>query len=76
MPEVSGRGLMRRMRSVELDALQWVAGGKKAGLGPLATGFDCWGEWAQVAERLMAADCKSAAPWSYGGSNPPLCTMN
>ena len=29
---------------------------------------------AQVAERLMAADCKSAAPWSYGGSNPPLCT--
>ena len=33
------------------------------------------GLWAQVAERLMAADCKSAAPWSYGGSNPPLCTM-
>ena len=30
---------------------------------------------AQVAERLMAADCKSAAPWSYGGSNPPLCTI-
>jgi hypothetical protein len=30
---------------------------------------------AQVAEWLMAADCKSAAPWSYGGSNPPLCTM-
>ena len=30
--------------------------------------------WAQVAEWLMAADCKSAAPWSYGGSNPPLCT--
>ena len=24
----------------------------------------------------MAADCKSAALWSYGGSNPPLCTMN
>ena len=24
----------------------------------------------------MAADCKSAAPWSYGGSNPPLCTMD
>jgi hypothetical protein len=23
----------------------------------------------------MAADCKSAAPWSYGGSNPPLCTI-
>jgi hypothetical protein len=22
----------------------------------------------------MAADCKSAAPWSYGGSNPPLST--
>jgi hypothetical protein len=22
----------------------------------------------------MAADCKSAALWSYGGSNPPLCT--
>ena len=32
--------------------------------------------WAQVAEWLMAADCKSAAPWSYGGSNPPLCTIN
>ena len=31
---------------------------------------------AQVAERLMAADCKSAAPWSYGGSNPPLCTRH
>jgi hypothetical protein len=31
-------------------------------------------DFAQVAERLMAADCKSAAPWSYGGSNPPLCT--
>src|SRR5947209_20523786 len=28
----------------------------------------------QVAEWLMAADCKSAAPWSYGGSNPPPCT--
>ena len=24
----------------------------------------------------MAADCKSAAPWSYGGSNPPLCTRD
>jgi|GEM_PF-3683134 hypothetical protein len=23
----------------------------------------------------MAADCKSAALRSYGGSNPPLCTM-
>jgi hypothetical protein len=34
------------------------------------------GVWAQVAERLMAADCKSAAPWSYGGSNPPLCTTD
>jgi hypothetical protein len=22
----------------------------------------------------MAAGCKPAAPWSYGGSNPPLCT--
>ena len=22
----------------------------------------------------MAADCKSAAPWSYEGSNPSLCT--
>ena len=31
---------------------------------------------AQVAEWLMAADCKSAAPWSYGGSNPPLCTIS
>ena len=29
---------------------------------------------AQVAERLMAADCKSAAPRSYAGSNPALCT--
>ena len=34
-----------------------------------------FGNWlGQVAEWLMAADCKSAAPWSYGGSNPPLCT--
>jgi hypothetical protein len=33
------------------------------------------GSWAQVAEWLMAADCKSAALWSYGGSNPPLCTI-
>src|SRR5438309_8479590 len=24
----------------------------------------------------MAADCKSAAPWSYGGSNPLLCTSD
>lgn len=32
--------------------------------------------WAQVAERLMAADCKSATHSSYGGSNPPLCTIN
>ena len=24
----------------------------------------------------MAADCKSAGLWTYGGSNPPLCTMN
>jgi hypothetical protein len=24
----------------------------------------------------MAADCKSAALWSYGGSNPPLCTRS
>ena len=37
--------------------------------------FCRWGAWAQVAEWLMAADCKSAAPWSYGGSNPPLCTI-
>jgi hypothetical protein len=27
-----------------------------------------------VAEWLKATDCKSVAPWSYGGSNPPLCT--
>ena len=33
-------------------------------------------ERAQVAEWLMAADCKSAAPRSYGGSNPPLCTSH
>jgi hypothetical protein len=33
------------------------------------------GDWAQVAERLMAADCKSATHSSYGGSNPPLCTI-
>jgi hypothetical protein len=44
--------------------------------GSRATDFDRQGEWAQVAERLMAADCKSAAPWSYGGSNPPLCTTD
>ena len=31
-------------------------------------------ERAQVAEWLMAADCKSAGPRIYGGSNPPLCT--
>jgi hypothetical protein len=31
-------------------------------------------KWAQVAEWLMAADCKSAAPRSYEGSNPSLCT--
>jgi|HubBroStandDraft_6_1064221.scaffolds.fasta_scaffold641020_2 hypothetical protein len=30
--------------------------------------------YAQVAEWLMAADCKSAAPRSYEGSNPSLCT--
>src|ERR1700759_4020111 len=42
---------------------------RRPGAYPLAAGV-C----AQVAERLMAADCKSAAPWSYGGSNPPLCT--
>src|SRR6516164_427497 len=28
----------------------------------------------RVAERLMATDCKSVAPWSYGGSNPPPST--
>ena len=33
------------------------------------------GGYAQVAEWLMAADCKSAGLWTYGGSNPPLCTM-
>jgi hypothetical protein len=30
--------------------------------------------WAQVAEWLMAADCKSAVLWDYEGSNPSLCT--
>ena len=30
----------------------------------------------QVAEWLMAADCKSADPWIYGGSNPPLSTSS
>ena len=49
------------------------------GVGQMFLGRRGWilglrGLWAQVAERLMAADCKSAAPWSYGGSNPPLCT--
>ena len=72
MPEVSGREPMRGM-----GVLHWRAG--------VAEGLDlvsgkrtlaCWVEWAQVAERLMAADCKSAAPWSYGGSNPPLCTTD
>ena len=43
--------------------------------GFLRADFSLWGAWAQVAEWLMAADCKSAAPWSYGGSNPPLCTI-
>ena len=31
---------------------------------------------AQVAERLMATGCKPVALRSYGGSNPPLCTMS
>ena len=35
----------------------------------------CSGFFAQVAEWLKAADCKSAALKSYGGSNPPLCTI-
>ena len=29
-----------------------------------------------MAEWLKATDCKSVAPWSYGGSNPPLCTRD
>ena len=32
--------------------------------------------WAQVAEWLMAADCKSAVLWDYEGSNPSLCTSS
>jgi hypothetical protein len=42
---------------------------------PQTSLFGLWGDWAQVAERLMAADCKSATHSSYGGSNPPLCTI-
>ena len=63
-----------------LDALERVCGKFGKEYRPrqkswsLAADFGRRGIWAQVAERLMAADCKSAAPWSYGGSNPPLCT--
>jgi hypothetical protein len=49
-----------------------VGAGKRLRNGVVWTEFTC----AQVAEWLMAADCKSAAPWSYGGSNPPLCTRD
>ncbi len=28
----------------------------------------------QVGEWLIPTDCKSVAPWGYGGSNPPLST--
>jgi hypothetical protein len=35
-----------------------------------------WRRWAQVAEWLMAADCKSAVLWDYEGSNPSLCTSS
>jgi hypothetical protein len=42
----------------------------------LEFGFGAVGKirWAQVAEWLMAADCKSAVLWDYEGSNPSLCT--
>ena len=30
---------------------------------------------AQVGEWLKPADCKSAPPWRYEGSNPSLCTI-
>ena len=36
----------------------------------------CVWRWAQVAEWLMAADCKSAVLWDYEGSNPSLCTSS
>ena len=40
-------------------------------------GFGQWARrWAQVAEWLMAADCKSAVLWDYEGSNPSLCTSS
>ena len=59
------------------DALKRVQSGPQVDFGRIFSGrFLSLGSWAQVAERLMAADCKSAAPWSYGGSNPPLCTTS
>src|SRR6185437_2105474 len=30
----------------------------------------------QVGEWLIPTDCKSVAPWGYGGSNPPLSTRS
>jgi hypothetical protein len=67
LPEDSGRSVMRGSGSrQERVIVKWNSVGWRF--------LRRRGEWAQVAERLMAADCKSAAPWSYGGSNPPLCT--
>jgi hypothetical protein len=50
------------------DAFHWPKTGGAEG--------KCGGRagWAQVAEWLMAADCKSAVLWDYEGSNPSLCT--
>jgi hypothetical protein len=54
----------------------WCLERGSSGSGASGSHGQVWfvGAYAQVAEWLMAADCKSAAPWSYGGSNPPLCT--
>ena len=69
--------LETRQRRVSLAGFpaEFFAGGIVEIETPESRFFGSLGVWAQVAERLMAADCKSAAPWSYGGSNPPLCTM-
>ena len=70
--------LETRQRRVSLAGFpaEFFAGGIVEIETPESRFFGSLGVWAQVAERLMAADCKSAAPWSYGGSNPPLCTMS
>ena len=42
----------------------------------IAKKSECPGSLAQVGEWLKPADCKSAAPRGYEGSNPSLCTSD